>query len=158
MIFEKLREIKQYRLTRKQQLLKQIVEKMNILKLKIDEAKESLNVYVNWRLSEEDRLYDEATQSLLSRQGIDELRNEISQLRSKDTVLNQHILDYENQLDVAIKEKEVCAREIVGLQKANEKYKVLCEREAILIAKEQEFIEEDALDEFSMTCYSGAGL
>lgn len=149
MIIEQLKILQRHKLNRQQQLLLPLYKKMAQCKQEIINAKEALKKYVDWRIEEENRLYQEAYEKCLSQRGIDDLRYEISKLRAHDATLNQRILDAENQLDWVIKEKDDCQKQIAALQKLLEKYEILIEEEMSKAKKLREQEEEKVLDEFS---------
>lgn len=156
MLLTKIKAIKARKLTLAQQALQRAQAKILAKRREVQQAEQALENYVEWRLAEEDRLFERAHEQCLNRQGLDGLRHEVGLLRAGDARLNQKILDAQHQVDLAIEEKNLCQQNLIRAEKVLEKYHSLLAQEAEKQKRERERLEEYSLDEFVSARYTGA--
>ncbi len=151
-----LKAIKARKLDKAQQALASAQANILEKKKQVEVAKQKLTQYISWREAKEDALYEQAYREYLSAAGLDDLRYEIGQLRAKDAILNQQILDAEHQVDLAVAQRNECQLAVQQAHKVLEKYLTLLAQEAKQRQREQEKQEEESLDDLVTARFSGA--
>ncbi len=130
-----------------QKLVRAKKAKQDADKMLLD-AKQALQDYITWRLAEEKKRYDAIMGIVCSKQDLDNLRNELEQLKIKDISLQQDI-------DAAQNEVLRCAEALqlaneTFFQRRKEKEKLLAHKDSWTedAIKEELHVEEYELEDF----------
>ncbi len=146
---QKIKQLKEHKrqsaetaLRNAKQALKEVTEACTM-------AKEKATNYKIWRVEEEQRRYKSIEKKILRVAQLDELREQISALHSKEVELQQAALTLENQCDIAEKHKDDCQQNLRQTEKDVEKYHLLIEETLAESRLIQERQAENLLDEFA---------
>lgn len=158
MMLERLQQLKERQRDKSEQALLQAGAKVRSLEHQLISHKEALIEYVDWRIKQETSLYKHAHESFLSRSGIDTFRLKIANLRSHDAKLKQNIARCEQAIEQAKNHQKECQLSLQKANKAMEKFASLIALEHKKQALDSNRNEENQLDEFVTSRFSGMKL
>lgn len=155
MMLERLQQIKQRQRDKSEQALLQAGARLRALETELKGHIETLEEYIVWRKEQEKTLYQQAHDAFLTRSGVDKFRLKIAKLRSHDATLKKNIATCEQQIEAAKNTVQVCQARLQTANKAMEKFASLIaleEKKRALLANRN---EENQLDEFVTSRFSG---
>ncbi len=106
--------------------------------------------YVEWRVQEEKRLYDNIINAEIHQNDLDKLKQEVAILREKDVTLEQAIAEAEKEVEVAklalLEAQQQHAKAMQAVEKFEEFTKIQDEE----AKKEAERLEDLEMEEFTV--------
>lgn len=146
---ESIKQLKVHkRQTAQSELRSAILALKEAIKQLDNSVKESKD-YTDWRVTEECRLFRRVENKIISLVQLDELRQRISNMHTKDAQLKQATIELDCKVQKATEHKAKCLHTVRKLEKDIEKYELLIKEEMeqiIMVHKRQ---AEEILDEFS---------
>lgn len=114
----------------------------------LESDKAALTDYIDWRLTEERRRYDEITGMKISEKQLREIQQDINTLRNKDAQLQEQVELSKKALKEAQDALAMAEEQLKQAQKAVEKYQELCRHEEESLQQIAAQQEESELEEF----------
>lgn len=143
----RLKEIRGMKVQKCERRFKEARYQQRLASEALDHAQQTLQDYIVWREKKETLMFAEAYDQTLKKAELDEFREKIGVMRSKDAVYQKSILEAEQRLDQAKENTELHYSLLTRAQKKHEKFTQLVEEDLKKSKLESEREEEGVIEE-----------
>ncbi|WP_445496768.1 type III secretion protein [Photorhabdus sp. SF281] len=144
----RLQRIKALRVERAEQHLSLQQMKLQTAHQHHQQALQTLQDYCQWRIAEEQRLFELCQGQPIDRKGLERWQQQIALLRENEAQLEKKIAEMTEKVELELRQLQECQRVLHHTRQQQEKFNELGRQEQEAIRTQGEYLEELEQEEF----------
>ncbi|MCC8420759.1 type III secretion protein [Photorhabdus thracensis] len=144
----RLQRIKTLRVERAEQHLSLQQMKLQTAHQHHQQALQTLQDYCQWRIAEEQRLFELCQGQPIDRKGLERWQQQIALLRENEAQLEKKVAEMTEKVELELRQLQECQRVLHHARQQQEKFNKLGRQEQEAIRAQGEYLEELEQEEF----------